>query len=116
VDSLAEVDGSGSGWRNWGKVVGIGWDSDDPAIKFSHSYLALQAAVDGVGIVMARRVLAADDFASGRLVRLARTCPSIPARFAYYFVTRDEPDVHGRALVSWLKAQLAAPRRPDLDT
>lgn len=108
VDSVADVDGSGYGWRNWGEVVGIRWDSDDPSIRFSHAHLALQAAVEGVGIAMARRVLAADDLASGRLLRIAPTCPSVAARFAYYFVTRDEPDARGRTLISWLKAELAA--------
>jgi len=33
---------------------------------------------------------------------------SVAARFAYYFVTRDEPDARGRTLISWLKAELAA--------
>jgi LysR family glycine cleavage system transcriptional activator len=108
VDSVADVDGSGCGWRNWSEAVGIRWDSDDPSIRFSHAHLALQAAVEGVGIAMARRVLAADDLASGRLLRIARTCPTVPARFAYYFVTRDEPDARGHALASWLKAELAA--------
>ena len=86
----------------------IRWDSDDPSIRFSHAHLALQAAMEGVGIAMARRVLAADDLASGRLLHTAPTCPSVAARFAYYFVTRDEPDARGRTLISWLKAELAA--------
>lgn len=105
VDSVAEVDRSGCGWVNWGEAVGISWDDGDPTVTFSHSHLALQAAAEGIGIALARRVLAADDLASGRLQRLG---PAVPARFAYYFVTRGEPDARGRSLAAWFKAQLAA--------
>jgi LysR family glycine cleavage system transcriptional activator len=108
VDSVAEVDRSGCGWRNWGEAVGLRWDDDDPTVAFSHGHLALQAAAEGIGIALARRVLAADDLASGRLQRLGYGLREVPARFAYYFVTRGEPDARGRSLASWLKTQLAA--------
>jgi LysR family transcriptional regulator, glycine cleavage system transcriptional activator len=106
VDSVAEVDRSGCGWGNWGEAVGIRWDDGNPTVAFSHAHLALQAAAEGVGIALARRVLAADDLASGRLQRLG---PAVQARFAYYFVTtRGEPEARGRSLASWFKTQLAA--------
>lgn len=105
VDSVAEVDRSGCGWGSWGEAVGISWDDSDATVAFNHAHLALQAAAEGIGIALARRVLAADDLASGRLQRLG---PAVPARFAYYFVTRGEPDARGRSLASWFKAQLAA--------
>lgn len=105
VDSAAEVDRSGCGWGNWGETVGIRFNDVDPTVAFSHAHLALQAAAEGIGIAMARRVLAADDLASGRLQRLG---PAVPVRFAYYFVTRGEPDARGRSLASWFKAQLEA--------
>ena len=76
VDSLAEVDRSGCGWRNWGEAVGIRWDDGNPTVAFSHAHLVLKAAAEGVGIALARRVLAADDLASGRLQRLG---PAVPA-------------------------------------
>lgn len=105
VDSVAEVDRSGCGWGSWGEAVGIRWDDGDATVAFNHAHLALQAAAEGIGIALARRVLAADDLASGRLQRLG---PAVPARFAYYFVTRGEPDARARSLASWFKAQLAA--------
>jgi LysR family glycine cleavage system transcriptional activator len=108
VDPVADIDGSGCGWGSWAEAVGIKWDRDDSAVGFSHGHLALQAAAEGAGIALARRVLAADDLASGRLLRLAQTCPTVPARFAYYFVTRGEPDARGRTLAAWLKSQLPA--------
>jgi LysR family glycine cleavage system transcriptional activator len=107
VDSIADIDGSGCGWRSWVQAVGLGWDGGGPAVEFSHGYLALQAAAEGAGIALARKVLVSDDLARGRLVRLATTCPRVPARFSYYFVTRGEPDVRSRALAVWLKSRLA---------
>lgn len=104
VDPVAEMDRSGCGWRNWSDTQGVPLDEDVPNISFSHAHLALQAAVEGLGIAMARRVLVADDLAAGRLVRLG---PAMPARFAYYFVTRDEPNVRSRMLAAWLQTQLA---------
>lgn len=67
VDGIADVDGSGCGWRNWSESAGVQWQSDDPTIAFSHGYLALQAAAEGLGIALARRVLAADDLARGHV-------------------------------------------------
>jgi LysR family glycine cleavage system transcriptional activator len=107
MDTVADVDGSGCGWRNWGEAVGVQWDVDDLTIAFSHGHLALQAASEGLGVALARRVLAADDLAKGRLVRVGRSFPSVPARFAYYFVTRGEPDARSRALAAWLSNRLS---------
>jgi LysR family glycine cleavage system transcriptional activator len=108
VDSIADVDGSGCGWTSWGDAVGIKWDRDDPTVTFSHGHLALQASVEGAGIALARRVLVADDLVGRRLVRLAQDGPRVPARFAYYFVTRGEPDAHGQALAAWLRTSLTS--------
>jgi LysR family glycine cleavage system transcriptional activator len=105
VDSVAEVDRSGCGWENWGEAFGISWEDGDGTVAFNHAHLALQAAAEGIGIALARRVLAADDLACGRLQRLG---PAVPARFAYYFVTRGEPDARGHSLAAWFKTQLAA--------
>jgi LysR family glycine cleavage system transcriptional activator len=107
VDTVAEADGSGCGWRSWGEAAGMGWDSASPTTKFSHAHLALQAAAEGLGIALARRVLAADDLASGRLVRVGHNLPTVPARFGYYFVTRGHPDAREQPLASWLRDQLA---------
>jgi LysR family glycine cleavage system transcriptional activator len=107
VDTVAEADGSGCGWRSWGEAAGMGWDSGSPTTEFSHAHLALQAAAEGLGIALARRVLAADDLASGRLVRVGHNLPTVPARFGYYFVTRGHPDAREQPLASWLRDQLA---------
>jgi LysR family glycine cleavage system transcriptional activator len=106
VDSIAESDGSGCDWGAWGKSVGLSWSEEDPTIVFSQGHLALQAAAEGMGVALARRLLASDDLASGRLVRAGHGLSPLPARFGYYFVTRTEPDARARSLAAWLKTQL----------
>jgi DNA-binding transcriptional LysR family regulator len=64
-----------------------------------------------MGVALTRRILAADDLASGRLVRIGHGLAHLPARFGYYFVTRNEPDARARALAAWLQTQLAITNR-----
>ena len=53
-------------------------------IRFPDSNMALQAAMDGQGIALARSAHVTDDLCAGRLVRLfAINCPS---PVAYYLV------------------------------
>src|SRR6202035_2671278 len=94
-------------WGAWGKSIGLTWSEEDPTIVFSQGHLALQAAAEGMGVALARRVLATDDLASGRLVPAGHGLAPSTARFGYYFVTRTEPDVRARSLAAWLKTQLA---------
>src|SRR5882724_8594077 len=107
VDSVTESDGSGCDWDTWGTSAGLSWSEEGPTTVFSQGHLALQAAAAGMGVALARRILAADDLASGRLVRAGHGLLPSPARFGYYFVTRSEPDARLRALAEWLKMQLA---------
>ncbi len=107
VDSVAEVDAGGCRWRDWAEAAAVRLP-DGPAITVSQAHLALQAAVDGLGIALARQVLAADDLAAGRLVRLARATAPVPVRYRYAVVTRGEPDARARALTAWIRTRLAA--------
>jgi LysR family glycine cleavage system transcriptional activator len=50
--------------------------------------LAVQAAVDGRGVLLGRSVIVADDLAAGRLVRPFDTAIKVPQ--AYYIVTRAD--------------------------
>lgn len=74
-----------------GDVVAYGWRHQrcDTRNANHNSAAVLQAAIDGHGIALARSVMAADDFATGRLVRLfpAISCKS---PLDYYVVYRAE--------------------------
>ena len=119
LDSNADSDGSGSGWGAWeawraSLDAGGARPLFDPALQhlsFSHGHLTLQAAAQGLGIALARAVLVADDLAAGRLVRAGPKLPSMPARYSYHFISREEPDARSSALAGWLQAELEATLR-----
>ena len=58
-------------------------------MKNNNSAAVLQAAIDGHGVALARSVMARDDLAAGRLVRLF---PAIefPSPLAYFVVFRPD--------------------------
>ncbi len=58
-------------------------------LKINNSAAVLQATIDGNGIALARSVVAADDIATGRLVRLFPAL-SFKSTLAYYVVYRPE--------------------------
>ena len=115
-DSVAECDDSGTGWKSW--LGHVGTASEDPRLgigpRFRHAHLAIEAALLGQGVALARTSLAGDDLASGRLVRPLPK--AAPASFRYFVVCR--PDVAQRRKIAcfreWLiaEAHSAAAGRP----
>ena len=105
-------DDSPDNWRRWLRAAGIAGVDADRGHTFNDANLTLQAAVDGHGVALGRRVLVLRDLAAGRLVRpFAVTVPCEPA---YYLVTAehatDLPKV--RAFRAWLLDEIARDARP----
>ena len=95
-------------WQTW--LLAAGYDDQVDASRgprFSHSNLALQAAVHGQGVAIGSTALAEDDLAAGRLVRPFEV--SVPVNLCYYVVTAPgaaaRPKV--RAFRDWLMGQAA---------
>lgn len=57
-------------WAPWFAAIGIDWDESEAAVKIRDSSMVVQAAVEGVGVALARSLLARADLASGKLVQL----------------------------------------------
>jgi LysR family glycine cleavage system transcriptional activator len=74
-------------WRNWLTTAGVKAKCRKKQ-SFDHFYLALQAAVDGLGVALGPLPLLADELASGRLV-MPLDGPRIDAR-GYWWVARRE--------------------------
>jgi len=94
-------------WTMWLKAAGVeGIDSKRGPV-FNSSDHALQAAIQGEGIVLGSSVLADDDIAAGRLVRPFAL--SLPIDLAYYVVAPpkalQKPKV--KAFRDWLMAEAA---------
>jgi len=106
VDTTAETDRSGCGWNAWSAFTGIVLNDAPDGGQYSHAYLAIQAAEQGMGVALARRLLCADAIKAGKLVRLAPDMPALTARFRYSCVTAGEPGPVLRKLIAWLKRQI----------
>jgi LysR family glycine cleavage system transcriptional activator len=72
----------GPSWNAWFKEVGAPGIGPPRGLGYSDSSMAVQAAIEGQGIALARSSIAGDDLASGRLVRLFDF--EVSSSFAYY--------------------------------
>lgn len=98
-------------WAQWLQAAHIAPSEPARSIDFNQMSMALDAAVDGQGVALARTALAAWDLISGRLV-----CPFGPrlrVPFAYYIVcpkaTAGRPKV--ATFRTWLLAEAARDTR-----
>jgi LysR family glycine cleavage system transcriptional activator len=92
---LIHVAWSGQGitwpdWRMWMLAAGIKDFDDGPGLHFTESGPAIQAAIDGQGVVLGDSSLVADDLAAGRLVQPFALSIKGPPQFAYYIVSPEE--------------------------
>jgi len=76
-------------WEAWLRKAGARNISTSRGLKVNSSAAVLQAAIEGHGIALARSVMAHDDVAAGRLVRLLPEF-SFQSSLAYYVVYRAE--------------------------
>lgn len=74
-------------WSMWFKVIGCSGIEATVGPRFSQSIMAVQAAMEGQGIVLAPYSIIADDLAAGRLIRLFEDVAAYPTGFAYYVVS-----------------------------
>jgi LysR family transcriptional regulator, glycine cleavage system transcriptional activator len=96
--------------RDWGRWLETAYVPAAVAERgpiFNQASMAIDAAVEGQGIALARTALAAWDLCSGRLVRPFAL--SLPAPYAYWIVcpqsTADLPKIS--TFRAWLVAEAA---------
>lgn len=118
LHSLIHLDWEAQGavwpnWRMWMLAAGITDFNDSRGLHFSHSSLALQAAIDGQGVALGDSTLAADDLAAGRLIKPFELSLKSPPQFAYYLIcpkeTANRPMV--KAFRDWVTAEAATTRQ-----
>lgn len=94
-------------WPRWCAAQGLRVPAQRlrQGLRFSHTYLTLDAAATGAGIAVASDVLAGDALAQGRLVRAS----GYPVRGPYQYslvrpqTSRDRPQV--KAFCTWLRQE-----------
>jgi LysR family glycine cleavage system transcriptional activator len=101
-DTAAESRRTGPTWRSWLDAVGCRIDARG-GLRVNSATMALQAAIEGHGVALARSVIAADDLREGRLVRPLRgACTTQDAYYLVYptAVPMSQP---AAAFCHWLK-------------
>jgi class 3 adenylate cyclase len=95
-------------WQAWFDTAGLDITDGARGIVFNQASLAIDAAVDGQGIALARTALTAWDLRKGRLVRPFDLVLSVP--YAYWIVCpRASADLPGVATFrQWLLEQAEA--------
>ena len=76
-------------WQAWLRHAGVQGVPTDRGLRINTSAAVLQAAIDGQSVALARSVMAHDDLAAGRLVRLFPQV-RLESALAYYVVYRPE--------------------------
>lgn len=104
-DAECEGDGSLSDWRAWLDAIGGHDIACSEGQRFSQAGLAIEAAVHGLGVALARVTLVADHLSSGALV--VPYPAATPTAYGYHLVMRPARDASAArtAFVQWLHEQ-----------
>lgn len=99
-------------WDGWLRKAGVTELATKRGLRINNSAAVLQAAIDGRGIALARSVMARDDLAAGRLVRLFPRI-SFTSALAYYVVYRPECSSLPMLMAfrDWLVSEASTPQR-----
>ena len=99
-------------WSDWLEVAGLTDIDQSRGLRFNTAEHALDAAVEGAGILLAQTILAYDDLRTGRLVMPFDLV--LPTKRAYYFVcpTRDVDREPVKAFRDWMFREVAELRMP----
>jgi LysR family glycine cleavage system transcriptional activator len=87
-DDSGLEDSSAPSWAMWLKAAGVEAPDGMPAIHFNTHALAIEAAVAGRGIALARSAIAEEDLKAGRLIKPFGE--EVPIDFAHYIVCPKE--------------------------
>lgn len=100
-------------WKAWFDDAGVREATLQRGLKINNSAAVLQAAIEGNGIALARSVMASDDIAAGRLVRLF---PGIAMKtaLAYFVVYRADGTALGKltAFRDWILREAESTLKP----
>ena len=103
--------GTKSFWRQWFDAAGFTDPSAERGPRFTHSLLALEAAIDGMGIVASTPSLVSDALRNGTLV--APFDLDVPLGASYHVVSNDA--AYGRDDVrefrAWLRCEVSRSTR-----
>ncbi|WP_421864271.1 LysR substrate-binding domain-containing protein [Motiliproteus sp.] len=93
-------------WEDWLQAAGLDIATSKAGPRFNLSSMAIDAAVQGKGLLLGQRMLIADELKAGRLVAPCEI--SLPLGRAYYLVypKRTLDNANARRFIDWLLASL----------
>ena len=93
------------GWREWFRAAGIRGVHLPEMHSFTDSTDAMQAAMHGLGAILARSRIVEPYISAGKLVRLAG--PAVKARYGYFAVypAHRRPTAAAATFLEWLHDQ-----------
>ncbi len=109
-DDTVVEEGVRPSWHDWLDAVEVKGIDPTRGPHFSNASLALEAAIEGMGVTLAMQPLVQSDVREGRLV--VPFAIAAPAQFSYYLVT-PETSAQNPAVVAfrdWLLKEAAADR------
>ncbi len=106
-DGSTYADGSNPHWSSWLQHAGVPDVDAARGLSFSPSHLVINAAIDGLGVALAKNSWVAEDLELGRLVRPFDI--SLQVDSAYYMVFPKEraEDMHIATFVDWMHREAA---------
>lgn len=112
-DGSTYDDGSNPDWATWLRHAGVTGVDAARGPSFWPSHLVINAAIDGLGIALAKNKWVEGDLAAGRLVRPFAI--SLPVEFSYYLVY-PESRAHDpliASFASWVRNEMAGDKAGD---
>lgn len=107
-DASTYADGSNPDWAAWLRHADVGDVDATRGPSFTPSHLVINAAIDGLGVALAKDSWVEQDLLQGRLVRPFAT--ALPVESAYYMVfpKHRARDLRIATFVDWLREEGAA--------
>lgn len=107
-DDSIFFDPSAPDWESYARLQGITGADTQTGVRFNQADHAIQAAIDGAGIVLSRSLLAEPDVRAGRLVRLFPETAMDTGMARYFVCPKEKADRHeNQAFLAWLKSLLS---------
>lgn len=105
-DESLQFDPASPTWLMWLKAAGVVGVDADSGIRFSSADHAIQAAVDGTGVLLTKRSLAGTDLAAGRLVIPFATAAPVDKTYHLLCTRAALGDDKVAAFRNWIMAEL----------
>jgi LysR family glycine cleavage system transcriptional activator len=100
-----------SDWAMWLAEAGVPSVQPEHSVKFEHSALAYEAAIDGLGVAIAQTAFVQDELADGRLVAPFPLAVRTGENYGLAWLHANAEDQAVRAFSDWMCAEAAGAGR-----